>query len=333
MAIMVKDEMEKDIGPPPEKIREAHLVVEDVFFMKLATRAEEDEVDIITTVYITNDGLGDAKNVKITARPMDNSMNMAHHKMDKIVGNIPVQKTSEIEMIVTVPNDANNFVNLLIFEKGKLILRGSGSFSLSGKTNAPRYETESVEGTYNDTDYDGMSDQWEQYYGLDPTDPSDAKEDPDGDGVSNLGEYRSNTPPCEAKKPADKDDEASAFGVGGSNGISIFIGVMVVVIIIIIIVALVVAGSKSSSTKWENNYNYPDNTQPRSAYKFEPVNGYKPAQPQPQQQNQIQTTAKHCMQCGGWLINNACISCGWRVPENIPITKPPEGQVLKNDEL
>ena len=46
-----------------------------------------------------------------------------------------------------------------------------------------------------DTDSDGMSDAWERANGLDPTDPSDATADLDGDGQSNLAEYLSGTLP------------------------------------------------------------------------------------------------------------------------------------------
>jgi hypothetical protein len=40
-----------------------------------------------------------------------------------------------------------------------------------------------------DQDDDGMDDSWEIRYGLDPNDPSDAEEDPDGDGLTNLEEF------------------------------------------------------------------------------------------------------------------------------------------------
>jgi len=46
-----------------------------------------------------------------------------------------------------------------------------------------------------DTDNDGMSDEWEKRYKLDPKDPNDANGDDDDDGLTNLEEYQYNTNP------------------------------------------------------------------------------------------------------------------------------------------
>jgi len=46
-----------------------------------------------------------------------------------------------------------------------------------------------------DIDGDGMANWWELLYGLDPTDPSDAALDPDGDGLTNLVEFQHLTSP------------------------------------------------------------------------------------------------------------------------------------------
>lgn len=46
-----------------------------------------------------------------------------------------------------------------------------------------------------DKDDDGIPDWWEEKYGMDPEDPSDAKSDPDEDGYSNLEEYKKGTNP------------------------------------------------------------------------------------------------------------------------------------------
>ena len=47
----------------------------------------------------------------------------------------------------------------------------------------------------NDIDCDGMPNWWEERYGLNPKDPSDAEHDQDGDGHTNLDEYKSGDNP------------------------------------------------------------------------------------------------------------------------------------------
>lgn len=49
-----------------------------------------------------------------------------------------------------------------------------------------------------DKDADGMDDEWEQYYGFNPNDPTDASNDYDSDGYTNFDEFTMNTDPLDA---------------------------------------------------------------------------------------------------------------------------------------
>ncbi len=67
--------------------------------------------------------------------------------------------------------------------------------------------------TNTDTDRDGLPDNWEQTHGFDPLVPN-GSEDPDGDGLTNFGEYTNNTNPNNAHSDIDGviDGEEVALG-------------------------------------------------------------------------------------------------------------------------
>ncbi|HCG20731.1 MAG TPA: hypothetical protein DER26_07020 [Verrucomicrobia bacterium] len=54
-----------------------------------------------------------------------------------------------------------------------------------------------------DSDGDGMPDEWELKYGLDPKDPSNAQKDTDGDGFTDLEEYEAKTDPSDPSSHPD----------------------------------------------------------------------------------------------------------------------------------
>ena len=65
-----------------------------------------------------------------------------------------------------------------------------------------------------DTDGDGMPDEWELFYGFDPVDPSDADEDEDVDGVSNVNEYRLGLDPINPDSDYDGVDDGGEIASG-----------------------------------------------------------------------------------------------------------------------
>ncbi len=299
MAMMVSEELEE--GPPPKRVEEPHLLVEDVFFMKSDTRADDERIDLTTTVYITNDGLANAHKVKIIAYPLDENKNLASDRCEKEIGIIPMEKTSEADFNINVPAGTKHKVELLIFEDGRLILRGDSSVVIQGThSSTEKYQTREVKGTKNDQDYDGLPDAWEQYYGLNPSDPTDAYKDNDGDGMTNLQEYYGNTTP---KRPAyhdkKKDEEDTAMlGMGSTSfgGLIIFLGILI--LIIIIIGAVIISNpSKKGLNKNRETRNQSSWLTSDSA---SGTHQYQPYHPGPWL----------CPKCGGWVINDTCSRCG-----------------------
>lgn len=63
-----------------------------------------------------------------------------------------------------------------------------------------------------DTDHDGMPNDWEKKYGLNPNDPSDAAKDADADGFTNLEEYTAGTDPKDKMSHPDYLDYVSVAG-------------------------------------------------------------------------------------------------------------------------
>jgi hypothetical protein len=75
-------------------------------------------------------------------------------------------------------------------------------------------DTNGVDDVYifnRDSDNDGMPDDWEIQFGLNPNDPNDASGDCDGDGVTNLQEYLNGTHPCGFFKRYFAEGAANGF--------------------------------------------------------------------------------------------------------------------------
>ncbi|MCD6383498.1 MAG: hypothetical protein J7L88_03450 [Thermoplasmata archaeon] len=73
-----------------------------------------------------------------------------------------------------------------------------------------------------DRDGDGMDDEWEEKYGLN-TSRDDSMEDPDGDGVTNIQEYKDGTNPFDPNansKDVERNKSLILLGVGLAVGIA-----------------------------------------------------------------------------------------------------------------
>lgn len=136
---------------------------------------------------------------------------------------------SEYHSIQAAYADANNGDTIQIHAKGffenfaatlDISVNIQGGFDCGYTTN-PVYTTmKTTEGAVNislgtvtmgnvivedapDTDWDGMPDEWEIAYGLNPVDSSDAHQDSDGDGLDNLSEFVLGTDPTNPDTDGD----------------------------------------------------------------------------------------------------------------------------------
>jgi len=120
------------------KITEPHLVVEDVYFVMdspSANSVSEDKI-ITMTVYITNSGTKDASGVSIRAFVIDPDSNLGVDYNEQTVGLIPSDTTGETNIVLSVPQGKTYKIELLVFESGKIVVRGSGTIKLLGSTGS-----------------------------------------------------------------------------------------------------------------------------------------------------------------------------------------------------
>ena len=93
---------------------------------------------------------------------------------------------------ITKMNFAGNYYKTGINSKGNLAFSESTTSARAWFGGWP--ELKSAEPP-DDSDKDGMPDDWEKQHGFDPDDPTDGNGDSDADGYTNLEEYLNNTKP------------------------------------------------------------------------------------------------------------------------------------------
>ncbi|HLW21125.1 MAG TPA: thrombospondin type 3 repeat-containing protein, partial [Cyclobacteriaceae bacterium] len=71
---------------------------------------------------------------------------------------------------------------------------------------------------YVDTDNDGMPDEWEKQYGLDPNDPTDANLDLNGDGYTNIEKYINGIDPTHKVDWGELANNHDTLSKNGLNG-------------------------------------------------------------------------------------------------------------------
>jgi hypothetical protein len=115
---------------------------------------------------------------------------------------------SRVSKPLQIANDRTRKVGFFVPEMRIWCVRNDCRFPLGPEwKKCPICNTEQdvrpIEAINADSDGDGLPDEWERKYGLNPQDPADAELDSDEDGFTNLQEFKDGTDPLEAKSHKD----------------------------------------------------------------------------------------------------------------------------------
>ena len=106
-----------------------------------------------------------------------------------------------------------------IFIYNKFFKSTEGTYTAN--QNIPLEENVNQEDLEGDMDKDGLPDKWEVEHGLDPTNPGDAKQDPDLDRLNNTDEYYyktdPNNPDTDGDGYKDGSEVENGFNPGGEG--------------------------------------------------------------------------------------------------------------------
>jgi hypothetical protein len=111
------------------------LVVEDVYFvMTPGTDSSSSSKDVTMSAFITNTGKEDAANVEVRTFAIDSDTNLGVDSNQVSLGLLPKETTGEAMLKLTVPEGNSYRIELLVFESGKIVVRGSGTVKLMGSS-------------------------------------------------------------------------------------------------------------------------------------------------------------------------------------------------------
>ena len=117
------------VSAKPE-LPEDHLFIEETYLLK--TGETNTTVNVTCTPYLTNIWDEESGEIKIIAYVVKTSNNIADFKNTVEIGEIPADSTSELEIPIILSADTFR-VDMLIFENGKLVLKGSFTITAEQK--------------------------------------------------------------------------------------------------------------------------------------------------------------------------------------------------------
>lgn len=133
---------------------------------------------------------------------------------------------SEVHLMRTTPPDTK-YVYTNTFDSIGRYLFSITVTDKKGNERTTQEKTFWITNDLNDTDSDGIPDDWELRYGLNPYDPTDALLDMDNDGASNLQEYRQGSNPTKESSSSEFIDRLQENGVYLVASLLVFASIVV----------------------------------------------------------------------------------------------------------
>lgn len=162
---------------------------------------------------VQNLGASGATNSVLSLRRADASATLSTNPVLATVAAPSLAPAESAELLLTLPAGTQPpgeaFYQLRVDEA-----------SVTGDVNTNNNLTTFAVNLWVDSDGDGIPDDWELAYGLNPTNAADAFQDSDGDGMSNLAEYLAGTDPNDPHSYL----RIESFSVNGTNGVQLVWG-------------------------------------------------------------------------------------------------------------